>query len=371
MRPSSEGRIFNAAGLEKRQTIVPLEGKDIVSAHGSKKALLAALAANTGIAVAKFSGALYTGSASMMSEGVHSLVDTGNQILLLIGMKQASRPADSRHPLGYGLSLYTYGLLVAITVFALGSLVAIHEGITKMSEPHVIENAWVNYVILAIAIVLEGASLRIAMRDVAAQARRTGRGVLETVRRHRDPAIFAVVYEETAALAGLVIAIAGLAASQILDMPMIDGLTSVLIGVVLAVTSLVMGIKCAELQSAQAADPHISDRIWDMLTGVGPVKVVNEVRAIHFGPHQINVFASVDYHDEYKGRPVTSRVIESITSSVSRTLREEFPENVMRVWIEPQSNDDHLEELKEIGEEPDALDTEEELAATAEGRTAA
>jgi cation diffusion facilitator family transporter len=342
-----------------------------MSAHGSKKALLAALAANTGIAIAKFSGAMYTGSAAMMSEGVHSLVDTGNQILLLIGMKQASRPADSRHPLGYGLSLYTYGLLVAITVFALGSLVAIHEGIAKMSEPHAIKNAWVNYVILFISIGLEGASLRVVMKQISAEARRSGRSILETVRRHRDPAVFAVAYEETAAIVGLVIALIGLAASQILDMPMIDGLTSIFIGIVLAVTSVVMGVKCAQLQSGQAADQQLSDRVWDMLSGVGPVKEVNEVRAVHFGPYQINVFASVDYHDEYRGKPVTSRVIESITSSVTRTLREEFPDNVLRVWIEPQSNDDHLEELKEIGEEPDALDTEEELAAAEENRSAA
>lgn len=343
-----------------------------MSAHSSKKALFAALAANAGIAIAKFAGAAYTGSSAMLSEGVHSLVDTGNQILLLFGMKDSSRQADASHPFGYGLRLYFWGFVVAMMVFALGSLVAIHEGIEKVQEPHEIQYAWVNYVILVFAIVLEGASLRVAMREVAAQAKKRGMTMLETLRTHRDPTIFAVVFEETAALAGLVIALVGLAASQVLAMPVIDGYTSIGIGLVLAFTSFSLARKCYSLMTGQAADTVMSDRLWDILEGIKLVKEVNEVRTMHFGPREITMLASVDYEDEFNGKPVTSRVLESITSDVSDTMREEFPDAKLRIYIEPQSNSRHLEELEELEEDPDALDTDEdEIEGQIAGRSAA
>ena len=337
-----------------------------MSSHASKKGLFAALAANLAIAVAKFGGALYTGSSAMLSEGVHSLVDVGNQILLLFGIKDSSRQADASHPFGYGLRLYFWGFVVAMMVFALGSLIALHEGIEKVKSPHLITDAWVNYVILFFSILAESASLRIAMRDVVAQARKRKLTVLDTLRRHRDPATFAVVYEETAALAGLVIALVGLAASQILAMPVIDGYTSIGIGIVLAITSFGLARKCYSLMTGQAADPALSDRLWDILDGVGPIKEVNEVRTMHFGPDEITMLASVDFHDDYKGKPVTSRAIESVTSDVSDTMRDEFPDAKLRIYIEAQSNTRHLEELQGIGEDADALDTEEEQAAAAE-----
>jgi len=344
------------------------------SAHGSKKSLYVALAANTGIAVCKFGGALYTGSSAMLSEGVHSLVDTGNQLLLLFGMKDSSRQPDASHPFGYGLRLYFWGFVVAMMVFALGSLVAINEGIEKVRHPHDIQYAWVNYIILVIAIVLEGGSLRVALQDVAQQARKRKLSMLETIRRHRDPTVFAIVWEETAALAGLVIALIGLGASQVLSMPVIDGYTSIGIGLVLAFTSFSLARKCYSLMTGQAADPELSDRLWNILEGIKLVKEVNEIRTMHFGPDEVTMLASVDYHDEYNGKPITSRTLESITSDVSVTMREEFPGTKLRIYIEPQSNTRHLEELQEMGEEADALYTEEELAAEAaeaEGRSAA
>lgn len=333
--------------------------------HGSNKTLYTALGANALIAVAKFCGALYTGSSAMMSEGVHSLVDTGNQMLLLYGKKDSSRPADAAHPLGYGMRLYFWSFVVAMMVFALGSLVSLYEGFHKVLDPHPLTNVGVNYAILLIAIGLEGYSLRIAMREVRAQASKKGFTIIETLRRHRDPAIFAVIYEETAALAGLLIALAGLVIAQLLDMPVIDGYTSIGIGVVLAVASAGLARKSFSLITGQAADVELTDRVWDILSGVGPVKEVNEVRSIQTKPNEVNLLVSVDYHDEFKGRPVTSRVIENITSDVGETLREEFKGMVLRIWIEPQSKERHLDELEDLGEEPDALDTEEEIEAAA------
>ena len=157
-------------------------------------------------------------------------------------------------------------------------------------------------------------------------------------------------------------------------MPVIDGYTSIGIGVVLAITSFSLARKCYSLMTGQAADPELSDRLWDILEGIKLVKEVNEIRTMHFGPDEVTMLASVDYHDEYNGKPITSRTLESITSDVSETMREEFPATKLRIYIEPQSNTRHLEELEEMGEDADALYTEEELAAEAaeaEGRSAA
>ena len=324
------------------------------SAHASKKALYGALAANGCIALAKFGGAAYTGSSAMASEGIHSLVDTGNQVLLLFGMKDSSRPADALHPFGYGLRLFFWAFVVAMAVFALGSGVAIYEGIDKIRNPHVIENAWVNYVILVLSIILEGSSLRVAIAEVKTEALRRGMGLFETIRRHRDPAIFAVVYEETAAIAGLLIALVGLATAQVLGMPVVDGVTSILIGVVLAATSLGLAGKCYVLMTGQAADPAIEERLREMLDQVKPIKSINEIRTMHFGPSEVLVLVSADFHDD-----VTAGTIEKIVSDIGEGIREEYPE-VRRIYIEAQSSDSHLEALKDIGEEPDALEPEDD-----------
>lgn len=325
-----------------------------MTAHASRRTLLAALAANAGIAVAKFAGAAYTGSAAMTSEGIHSLVDTGNQVLLLWGMKDAARPADGSHPFGYGLRLYFWGFVVAMAVFALGSGVAIYEGVEKVLQPHPIESAWVNCVILGVAIVLEGSSLAVAIREVRREAKRRGLGILTTIGQHRDPTIFAVVYEETAALAGLVTALVGIGLVVLLDMPSLDGWTSIAIGVILALTALTLMRQCYVLMTGQAADPAIEDRLRKILARVKPIEHVNEVRTMHFGPAEVLVLVSADFNDD-----TLAGTVERIVSDVEDGLREEFPE-VRRVYIEAQSSARHAEALEEIGEVVDALDRDDE-----------
>jgi len=324
-----------------------------MSAHASKKAIYAAFAANAGIAVAKFLGAGFTGSTAMASEGIHSLVDTGNQVLLLIGIKEAARPADADHPMGYGFRVWIFGFLVAMVVFALGAGVAIYEGIKKIAHPEPIEHAWVNVLILIFAILLEGSSLMVVLKQVTGEAQKRGLGLFETIRRHRDPAIFAIVYEETAALAGLLAALIGIAFSVALDMPVLDGWTSVVIGCILAFTSLGLAAQCYQLMTGQAADPAIEAKLREILGRIKPVDHVNEVRTMHFGPSEILVLASVDFDDDLRASGV-----EKITSDVEDGLREIFPE-VRRVYIECQATDRHLEALEDIGEEPDALDRDE------------
>ncbi|MFK4870466.1 cation diffusion facilitator family transporter [Novosphingobium sp. ZW T3_23] len=320
-----------------------------MSVHASKRTLYAALAANAGIAIAKFCGAAYTGSSAMVSEGIHSLVDTGNQILLLYGIKDASRPADASHPFGYGLRLYFWGFVVAMAVFALGSGVAIYEGAEKVAHPTRIESAWVNILILVIAIGLEGSSLAVALREVRAEAARRGLGMLKTLQNHRDPTIFAVVYEETAALAGLLAALVGISLAVVLDMPVLDGWTSIAIGMILAVTALSLARRCYVLMTGQSADPAIEERLREILERVKVIEQVNEVRTMHFGPSEVLVLASADFVDD-----TLAGTVERIVSDVEDGMREEFPE-VRRVYIEAQSTVRHREALEDIGEDVDAL----------------
>ncbi len=325
----------------------------IGASGASKRTLHAALAANAGIAIAKFCGAAYTGSSAMASEGIHSLVDTGNQVLLLFGIKDASRPPDASHPFGYGLRLYFWGFVVAVAVFALGSSVAIYEGVAKIADPAPIASVWVNVVILAVAIVLEGSSLTVALREVRREAARLGIGMLDAIRRNRDPTIFAVIYEEVAALAGLVVALAGITLAVLLDVPVLDGWTSIAIGLILAFTALSLARRCYVLMTGQAADPAIEDRLREILARVKSVEQVNEVRTMHFGPAEVLVLVSADFVDD-----TLAGTVERIVSDVEDGIREEFPE-VRRVYIEAQSTRRHLEALGEIGEEIDALDRDD------------
>ncbi|WP_206240224.1 cation diffusion facilitator family transporter [Novosphingobium terrae] len=311
--------------------------------------MFAALGANAGIAIAKFCGAAFTGSSAMASEGIHSLVDTGNQFLLLYGMKEASRPADAPHPFGYGLRLYFWGFVVALAIFALGSGITIHEGIGKVQRPTPIEHAWVNLIILCVSIALEGYSLSVALKEVRQEAREHGWDILQALRSHRDPTVFAVVYEDTAAIAGLLVALVGTILTVWLDQPAIDGWTSIAIGIILALAAISLAKRCYTLLTGQAADPAIEGRLREILGEFDVIDRVNEVRTMHFGPEEVLLIVSADFHDNTRASSV-----KRIVSDVEDRLRDEFSD-VRRVYIEAQSIDRHLEALDEIGEDADAL----------------
>lgn len=324
----------------------------IPRASASRMTLFAALAANAGIAAAKFCGAAFTGSSAMASEGIHSLVDTGNQILLLFGMKDASRPADAPHPFGYGLRLYFWGFVVALAVFALGSGITVHEGIEKVAHPTPIDHALVNLVILTISMGLEGFSLSVAIKEVRQEARQRRQNLLDTLRSHCDPTIFAVVYEDTAAIAGLLVAFVGTVLTVWLDMPVIDGWTSIAIGLILAIAAISLARRCYTLLTGQAADPAIEERLREILGEIDAIDQVNEVRTMHFGPAEVLLIVSADFRDD-----TLAGTVKHIVSDVEDRIRDEF-RDVRRVYIEAQSIDRHLEALDDIGEEADALERE-------------
>ena len=228
-------------------------------AHGnSRKVVYAALAGNLAIAATKLAAALWTGSSAMLSEAIHSAVDTGNQGLLLFGMHRAGRPPDRRHPFGHGMELYFWSFVVALLIFTLGGVVSVYQGWAKLSRPEPIHDAWVNFAVLAAAVVFEGLSFRIAWREF--RAGHVGEPFLAAIRASKNPGIFAVLLEDSAALVGLAIAAVGLGLAVWLDRPVFDGIASLAIGALLFVTALFLANETRSLLTGRA--PRVACWAW-------------------------------------------------------------------------------------------------------------
>ena len=224
-------------------------------AHSSKKVILAALIGNSLIAVTKFAAAAFTGSSAMLSEGIHSLVDTGNQVLLLYGLKRANKPPDELFPFGYGKEIYFWCFVVAILIFAVGAGVSLYEGVHHIRSPQPLHNVMVNYVVLALAMVFEGAAWYYAIR---AFTRAKGKwGYLEAVQRSKDPSLFVVLFEDSAAMIGLIVAFLGIALTQLTGIEQFDGIASVIIGLILAGTAIWLAYETKGLLIGESANAHV------------------------------------------------------------------------------------------------------------------
>jgi len=219
-------------------TTRPANARRPFSQHGSKKVIYAALAGNLAIAVTKLGASLFTGSSAMLSEAIHSFVDTGNQGLLLFGLKQARRKPDERHPFGYGLELYFWAFVVALMIFALGGAFSIYQGLAKLRHPAPIDNAWLNFVVLGASIVFEGITFSIGYREF--RTRFADVPLWIGIQRSKDPSVFAILLEDSAALAGLVIAAIGIGASAWFGYLIADGLASIAIGALLVASALIL-----------------------------------------------------------------------------------------------------------------------------------
>jgi cation diffusion facilitator family transporter len=308
-----------------------------VSAGGSTGVVVVALAANLGIAVAKFVAAAWTGSSAMLAEAIHSLVDTGNQGLLLLGIKRSQRPADAVHPFGYAKELYFWGFVVAVLLFSLGAGVAIYEGIDKLLRPHPITDPLVNYAVLAVAFVLEAISANKAIGEFNRRRGNVPAGV--ALRASKDPALFTVLLEDIAALIGLIIAAIGVGISHATGSPTADGYASILIGLVLGMVAAFMSIEIRSLIIGEAASPavrrDIQEAILAELAPGRPIRAINEIRTMHLGPTDILVVASVDFEDDE-----TAASIEAAVARIEATIRTHTPA-VRRIFIEGQSARDH------------------------------
>ena len=305
-----------------------------MAANASRVVIFAALAGNTAIALTKFVAAGLTGSAAMLSEAIHSLVDTGNQLLLLYGLRRASRPASPDHPFGHGLQLYFWAFVVAVLIFGLGAAVSIMQGIDKILNPHPIQDAWINYAVLGLAIVFEGLVWIVALR--AFRAEKGTRGWVAAIRFSKDPTTFTVLFEDTAALLGLFVAFAGIWLSRTLAMPVLDGLASVLIGAILAGTALFLAYECQSLLTGEGVDPETREALMKIAAAEPGVDRVNELLTMHFGPDDVLVAMSLDFTDSL---PASN--VEVAVTSIEKSIKSAHPE-VSRVFVEAQSFDAHL-----------------------------
>jgi cation diffusion facilitator family transporter len=310
-----------------------------VAAGGSTGIVMVALGCNLAIAVAKFTAAAWTGSSAMLSEAIHSLVDTSNQGLLLVGIKRAARPADERHPFGYSKELYFWSFVVAVLLFSLGAGVALYEGFHKLFNPHPVTDPIVNYVVLIVAIALEGFSTWKAVSEF--NSRRGSTGLLRALKTSKDAALFTVVLEDIAAMAGLFVALAGIAIAHITGSPLADGFASILIGLILGAVAAFMSVEIRSLLVGEAASADVRAGIRELIdaeAGQGrPIRVVNEIRTMHLGPEDVLLTASVDFHDRE-----TSVAVEATTARLEATIRDKFPE-VRRFFLEVQSASAHAE----------------------------
>ncbi len=299
----------------------------------SRTVIFAALAGNTAIAVTKFAAAIFTGSSAMMSEAIHSVVDTGNQLLLLNGLRRAAKPPTERHPLGYGLQLYFYTFVVSVLIFGVGAVVSVLHGIERIRNPEPIENAWVNYLVLTFGVIFEGAVWVVALRSFNEE--RAGRGWLAAVKSSKDPTVFTVLFEDTAALLGLLVAMLGVFLSQTLNMPVLDGVASVGVGLILAATAFFLAAESQSLLTGEAAAPHTRAEIKAIAGAQPGVAQVNELLTMHFGPCDILVALSLDFDDA-----MPAGEVERTVTRIEKAIKAAHPD-VTRIFIEAQSFEGH------------------------------
>jgi len=295
----------------------------------SSKVLIIALAANLGIAVAKFVAAAITGSSAMLTEGVHSLVDSTNQLLLMYGQKRAAKPADAVHPAGYGRELYFWSFVVALLVFALGAGVSVYEGIVHLLEPEPAVAPMVAYGVLAIAFALEGGSTVAAFREF--NTSRRGKSWWRALTSTKDAATVIVLLENGAAMVGILIAAAGLALSQLTGNPRFDGAASILIGLLLGFVAIFLAREAKGLLIGEAADPELVAGIRRAVAREG-VMGIGEIMTIHNAPKQVVAAVNVDFDNR-----LTAGDVERMIDEMEREIQSEFP-SVYRLYVRPHED---------------------------------
>ena len=297
------------------------------SPTASNRTLVIALLANLGIAASKFAAAFVTGSSAMLTEGVHSVVDSTNQLLLMWGRRQAKKPPDKNHPFGYGRELYFWSFVVAVLVFSLGAGVSIYEGIIHISEPEPAVSPVVAYGVLLLAFLLEGWSTLEAFKEFREAKGRLG--WFEAIRRSKDPPAFIVLLENGAAMAGIVAAALGLFLAQLTGDPFYDGAASIVIGAILGITAFVLAYESKGLLIGEAADPDLVQDLRKLAGGKSGVVGVGHVLTVHSSPDQVLAMINVDFDDR-----ILAGEVERIVCDVELEARERWPQ-VRRLFIRP------------------------------------
>lgn len=294
----------------------------------SRKVIFAALIGNSLIAVTKFVAAAITASSAMFAEAIHSVVDSGNQLLLLLGLHRAKRPPSPAFPFGHGKEVYFWSFVVAIMIFAVGSGISLYEGVHRVLHPEPLSNPMVNYVVLGLAMVFEAGAWYVAWRGFNEQ--RGDQGYVEAVRRGKDPVLFVVLFEDSAAMLGLIVAFVGVLLVDVTGIAWFDGVASIIIGLILAFTAAWLARESMSLLVGESAVPAVVDGIRELVGSEPGVDRVHEVLTLHMGPDFILVNVAADFADG-----IPSEDMEAAIGRLSREIRSRFPE-VKRVFLEAE-----------------------------------
>ena len=295
----------------------------------AKLSIYAALVSNLAIAATKFVAATLTGSSAMLSEGVHSLVDTANELLLLYGLKRAARPADLNHPFGHGRELYFWSFIVALLVLVAGAAVAFYEGVNHVLYPEPMRNPLMNYIVLGASFAFESASWWVGLK--AFRASKGRQGYVDGFRNSKDPSTFIVLFEDTAALIGLLIAAAGIAAAQVLNAPRLDGAASIGIALVLLVSSLFLARETKALLIGEPAGPQLRDAILGIASADPGIRRANGALTVQLGPRQVVAALSVEFQEA-----LSTAQIEECVNRVEAAIKHAFPD-IVTLFVKPQS----------------------------------
>jgi cation diffusion facilitator family transporter len=296
---------------------------------GTHKTIYAAIAANLAISITKFVAASITGSSAMLSEGIHSVVDTTNELLLLLGIRLSNRPPDDRHPFGHGQELYFWTLIVAILIFAIGGGMSIYEGITHLTHPNPIEDPTWNYLVLGIAVVFEGFSWSVALKELLPSV--GNQTIWQAVKASKDPTIFTVLFEDSAALLGLLVAFLGVFLGHSFNNPHLDGIASIVIGIILALVAILLARESKGLLIGEGADAATVKQLRSLVLEDDAVNDVLQLLTLYFGPHEVLLNIEIQFDRTLS--------VEAVTQAIDRlesTIRSHYPD-IRNIFVEAKS----------------------------------
>lgn len=300
-----------------------------MASESSTKSVIAALIGNLAIAAVKFVAAAITGSSAMLSEGIHSLVDTGNGLLLWYGIRRSARPADDMHPFGHGKELYFWSIVVAVLVFAVGGGMSVYEGIQHLIHPNPMEDPSWNYWVLGISFCFESASFFVAAREF--KRTKTHRGIWRAIQRSKDPSHFSVLFEDSAALVGILVAFVGVLLGHLLHNPYFDGGASIVIGLLLMGTAWLLARETRDLIVGEAVDPAVAAQVRRLVEAERAVDEIDRMLTVHFGPQAVLLTMKI--------RPRAGCSADDLAASIAaleQAIRDQHPE-ITHVFIETRS----------------------------------
>ena len=291
--------------------------------------IYAAITANLAIAIIKFIAASITGSSAMLSEGIHSIVDTTNELLLLLGIRLSNRPPDNNHPFGHGQELYFWTLIVAILIFSIGGGMSIYEGITHLTHPSPIEDPTWNYVVLGLAVVFEGFSWTVALREFLPSV--GNRTLWQAVKTSKDPTVFTVLFEDSAALLGLLVAFLGVFLGHWLKNPYLDGSASIVIGIILAIVAVILARESKGLLIGEGADAATVKQLRSLVLADPAVDSVLRLLTLYFGPHEVLLNIEIQFQQSLSTKEIT-QAIDRLESKI----QSHYPD-IRNIFVEAKS----------------------------------